>query len=403
MQIYDVTAYGAKGDGKTVCTAEIQRAIDLCCEGGTVYIPEGTFVSGALYLKSNITLFLEKGARLLGSGSLEDFPIMGYPFEGFDQLCYASLLNTDGAPYHDITIDGNGGVIDANGAELFLKEMDENKGKRGRICCIRNTKNLTIKNVVMRQSPSWGLHIIYCENVLLDNIEVHTKYDENGQRYPHIYNGDGIDIDSCRDVIVRNSLIASQDDSIAVKSGRDAWGRRVGIPSENITIENCVIKSGFGIAMGSEMAGGVKDVFVRNCTVENAYSLASIKAIRGRGNYIRNIHYENCTHVNHDTQIGATQWFRGALYIDAFYGDKDFDADTPENVDESTPVIEDIYFRDITVDTVSGHAVYFVGLPERHYRGIHMENVRAHGEYGMKVINIDDLEMVNVDITADKE
>ena len=177
----------------------------------------------------------------------------------------------------------------------------------------------------------------------------------------------------------------------------------MGIPSENITIENCVIKSGFGIAMGSEMAGGVKDVFVRNCTVENAYSLASIKAIRGRGNYIRNIHYENCTHVNHDTEFGVTQWFRGALYIDAFYGDKDFDADTPENVDESTPVIEDIYFRDITVDTVSGHAVYFVGLPERHYRGIHMENVRAHGEYGAKIINIDNLEMVNVDITADKE
>ena len=403
MPKLNITDYGAVADGATVCTEAVQRAIDLCEKGGTVYVPSGTFITGALYLKSDMTLFLEKGARLLGSGSLDDFPIMGYPFEGFDQLCYASLINTDGAPYHDITIDGNGGVIDANGAELFQKEMAEKKGKRGRICCIRNTKNLTIKNVVLRQSPSWGLHIIYCENVLLDNIEVHTKYDENGQRYPHIYNGDGIDIDSCKDVIIRNSLVASQDDSIAVKSGRDAWGRRVGIPSENITIENCTVKSGFGIAMGSEMAGGVKDVFVRNCTLENAYSLASVKAIRGRGNYIRNIHYENCSLVNRDTEFGDTQWFRGALYIDGFYGDADFDADTPVEVDETTPIIEDIYFKDITVDTISGNAVYFMGLPEMHYRNIHMENVRAHGKTGMVVKNIDGLYTENVVVTSDED
>lgn len=398
-----VTDFGAVGDGKTLCTNQIQKAIDLCSEGGRVIIPKGVFRSGAIYLKSNITLYLDEGAKLLGSDNIEDFPVMGYPFEGYDQLCYASLINTDGAPCHDITIDGNGGVIDANGAVLFAKELAENKGKRGRICCIRNTKNLTIKNVVFRQSPSWGLHLIYCEKVLIDNIEVHTKFDEKGNRYEGIYNGDGIDIDSCKDVILKNSLVASQDDSIAIKSGRDAWGRRVGIPSENVLIENCTVKSGFGIAIGSEMAGGVKDVFVRGCKCENAYSLASVKAIRGRGNYIRNIHYENCTLVNNDTEFGDTQWFRGALYIDGFYGEAEFDADTPIAVDETTPVIEDIYFKNITVKTISGNAVYFYGLPERHYRNIHMENVRAHGKYGMKVKNIDNLEMVNVQVTSDEE
>lgn len=403
MAVYNIADFGAVSDGKTVCTEAIQRAIDLCDKGGTVYIPEGVWRSGALFLKSNITLFLEKGARLLGSDNSDDFPIMGYPFEGYDQLCYASLINTDGAPYHDITIDGNGGVIDANGAVLFEKELAEKKGKRGRIACIRNTKNLTIKNVVFRQSPSWGLHLIYCEDVIMDNIEVHTKYDENGEPYKGIYNGDGIDIDSCKNVKLTNSLVASQDDSIAVKSGRDAWGRRVGIPSENIIIENCTVKSGFGIAMGSEMAGGVKDVYVRNCTLENAYSLASVKAIRGRGNYIRNIHYEDCTLVNRDTQFGDTQWFRGALYIDGFYGSAEFDADTPIAVDETTPIIEDIYFKNITVDTISGNAVYFMGLPEKHYRNIYMENVKAHGKYGMKVKNIDNLQMVNVEVTSDEE
>lgn len=96
--------------------------------------------------------------------------------------------------------------------------------------------------------------------------------------------------------------------------------------------------------MGSEMSGGVKDVFVRNCNFENVFSIASIKAIRGRGAYIRNIHYENCSLVNRSTEYGDTRWFRGALYIDGFYGEEVFDADTPAEVNEGTPVVDGIYF-----------------------------------------------------------
>ncbi len=399
MSHHNILDYGAVGDGVTVCTKAIQRAIDLCEKNGTVIVPAGTFRSGALFLKSHMTLYLEKGARLLGSDRAEDFPVMGYPFEGLDQLCYASLLNTDGAPHENIVIDGEGGVIDANGAVLFAQEMEEKKGKRGRAVCLRNTEGVTIRNVVIRQSPAWCLHLLYCRNVVVEGVEIHTKYDENGEKYRGIFNGDGMDIDSCRDVSVRNCLIASQDDCIAVKSGRDEEGRRVGIPSENITIENCRFLSGFGVAMGSEMAGGVRNVYVRNCTFENAFSIASVKAVRGRGNYIRNVHYENCSLVNKDTSIGATRWFRGAIYLDAFYGAEEFDADTPLPVDESTPVMEDIYFKDITADTVAGYAVYLCGLPESHARHIVLENVKASGPQKMFVKNIDDLQMTNVVVT----
>lgn len=121
----------------------------------------------------------------------------------------------------------------------------------------------------------------------------------------------------------------------------------MGIPSENIVIENCIFKSGFGVAIGSEMSGGVRDVFVRNCVFENVYSIASIKAIRGRGAYIKNIHYENCSLINHDTEFNDTQWFRGAIYVDGFYGDKEFDADTCVDIDEGTPIVDGIYFKDI--------------------------------------------------------
>ena len=399
---YSIVDYGAMPDGQTVCTREIQRAIDLCEKGGTVYIPAGTFVTGALFLKSDMTLYLEEGARLLGSDNVSDFPVMGYPFEGLDQLCYASLINTSGAPCRNITIDGEG-TIDANGAKLFAAEMSENRGKRGRAVCIRNTENLTIRDVKIRQSPAWCLHLIYCENVLLDNIEVHSKYDENGEVYKGIYNGDGIDIDSCKNVRVVNSIIASQDDCIAIKSGRDAEGRRTGIPSQDITIENCTFKSGFGVAIGSEMSGGVKDVYVRNCTFENTHSIASIKAIRGRGSYIKNIHYENCSLINRNTEITDSKWFRGAIYADGFYGCAEFDAETPVEVNEETPVVEGIYMKDITVDTISGNAIYLCGLPEMPYRDFYLENITAHGKYGMKVKNIENLQLSNVNVTCDED
>lgn len=399
MSIYKITDYGAKADGKTVCTGEIQRAIDLCEKGGTVYVPKGTFLTGALFLKSDMTLRID--GTLLASGDLDDFPVMGYPYEGLDQLCYKSLINTGGAPHQNITIEGDG-EINANGKALFQGELSDPAVKRGRAVCIRNTDHVRICGVTIRQSPAWCLHLIYCRHVQIDRIEVHTKYDEGGAEYG-MYNCDGIDIDSCSDVRITNSLIASQDDCIAVKSGRNEEGRRAGICSENITIENCVFKSGFGVAMGSEMSGGVKDVFVRNCRFENTHSIASVKAVRGRGAYIRNIHYENCSLVNRSTEFTDTKWFRGAIYLDGFYGEEVFDADTPAEVNEGTPVVEGIYFRDLTVDTIAGNAIYMCGLPELHFRDIHLENVCAHGKFGMKVKNIDNLHTVNLAVTGDHE
>lgn len=394
----NIIDYGAVADGVTVCTRQIQRAIDLCEKGGTVYIPKGVFRSGALYLKSNMTLHFEEGAKLLGSDEISDFPVKGFPFEGMDQLCYSSLLNTDGARYENITIEGKG-IIDANGRALFEAELGNNpKVKRGRCACLRHITNLTIKDVTFRQSPAWCLHLAYCTNVVIDGIEVRSKYDEKGNKYD-MHNCDGIDLDCCQNVHVTNSLIASQDDSIAIKSGRDEEGRRVGIPSKDILIENCRFTAGFGVAVGSEMSGGVENVWVKNCTFNDVFSIASLKAVRGRGNYIRNIHYENCTLTNHSTEYTDTKWFRGALYIDGFYGQDEFDADTPVEIDDGTPIIEDIYFEDIELDTIAGNAIYLCGLPERHYRNINFKNVTAHGKYGMKVKNIDELHKENLVVT----
>ena len=141
--IYNIRDFGAEPNMGKLCTQAIQRAIDACDREDTVLVHEGTFVTGALFLKSNMTLRLEKGAKLLGSGDVQDFPVMGYPCEGFDQLCYASLINTDSAPHENIAITGEG-VIDAGGKRLFEAEMSDPKIKRGRAGCRKPTLRISV-------------------------------------------------------------------------------------------------------------------------------------------------------------------------------------------------------------------------------------------------------------------
>ncbi len=400
MAQLSILDYGAIADGRTVCTASIQRAIDECKKGDTVFIPKGKFVSGALFLKGDMTLYLDEGAYLIGSTDISDYPILSYSFEGRMEACYASLLNTDREKKRRITIEGKG-TIDGQGSTLYRDELAEAKGKRGRVICIQSTEELIIRGVTVRHSPAWCLHLLYCHQVLIQNVSVFTKYAENGDRY-HLHNGDGIDVDSCEDVLIKDCLIASQDDCIAIKSGRDEEGRALRMPSRNILIEGCCFESGFGVAIGSEMSGGVEGVTVKDCVFRNTFSLASIKPPRPRGGFVRNILFEGCTHENQSTEFGMTQWFRGAIYMDAFYGCVSFDADTPMPLSEGTATVENITFRDISVNTVAGYAVYICGLPEMPFKGITLQGVRAHGEFGMTVKNAVDITTEDIHISSDK-
>lgn len=420
--VYNIMAFGAVADGETLNTGAVQTAIDTCEPGGTVYVPRGIFVTGAVFLKSDMTLYLEEGALLLGSENPEDYPIMQYRWEGMESACFAGLVNTkdagmeaypgyraashqpqgyvDGAVrLHDITIAGKG-KIDANGEALKRNEIAAGTAVRGRAVAIRNVDRLYLQDITVRQSPAWCVHLIYCKDVSINGIQVFSKCGEDGRRYKDIMNGDGIDPDSCRNLFIFHSMIASQDDCIAIKSGRNQEGRQIGIPTENVRITNCTFRSGFGVAMGSEMSGGVRNVLVQDCEFQDTYSIGSVKAPRGRGGVIENISYEFISFCNNSTEHQDCKWFRGAIYIDQFYSHEDFDPDEKQEITEETSAIRNITFRNILLDTAAGNAVYLTGLPEMPLENICLENVNAAGKYGLKAININGLKLDNVNVTS---
>lgn len=397
---FNISDFGAVADSNTVNTAAIQKAIDACCEGGTVIVPKGVFLTGALFLKSNMTLCVEKHGRLLGSADTLDYPLLEYLWEGQNHICYASLINTKTTEnYENIAIIGNG-VIDANGMLLFAAEISLAKGKRGRAVCIYNTNGLYFKDITIRQAPSWCVHPILCSNVSINNIKVFTKCDEFGNVYKDVFNGDGIDPEFCENVYIFNSLIASQDDCIAIKSGRDEQGRAVGVVSKNIRITNCRFESGFGIAMGSEMAAGIDNVLVQDCKFNNTFSIGTVKAPRGRGNFIKNVIYDNCTMINRDKEHSDCKWFKGAIYIDQFYSHDNPDLEEFMPINEGTSKISNITFKNIVIDTIGGNAVYLSGLPESPLENIVLQNIQAIGKYGMKAYHINGLTLKNVSVEA---
>ncbi len=405
--VFNICDFGAIGDGNTLNTKAIQRAVDECAKNGVVVIPAGTFLSGAIYLKSDMSLRLEDGAVLLGSQNPTDYPIKRYRWEGIEQDCYSSLINvkfdTD-KRFKNITIEGSG-RIDASGVALFLAERAEGRAARGRAICIRNTDGVYYKDITVKQSPSWCVHTVYSNGVSANNIRIFTKFNEKRDKpYPHLYNGDGFDPDSCQNVYVFNCLICSQDDCIAIKSGRDEEGRAVGICAENVRITDCRFGSGFGVAVGSETSGGVKNVTVRDCKFTHVYSVASVKAPRGRGNVIENIVYENCTGEYRDTEHRDCEWFRGGIYVDNFYSIAKFNPNAAEPVTDATPKIRNVTFRNIKMKSVVSNAIYLAGLPESPLDNITLENVAAEGAGGMKAYNINGLTMKNVEvITPDNE
>jgi polygalacturonase len=317
---FDVTSFGADENGKNDSTEAIQKAIDQAHQagGGRVTVPEGVFLSGALRLKSNVDLHIAKGAVIKFSQNPEDYlPVVLTRFEGVELYNYSPLIYAYEAD--NIAITGKG-TLDGQGDDEHWwpwkrgtngqpsQEKDRNalfemaergipvterqfgKGHYLRPNFIQpyRCKHILIQGVTVLNSPMWQVHPVLCENVTVDGIKV----------IGHGPNTDGVNPESCKNVVIKGCHFDNGDDCIAVKSGRNADGRRINIPSENIVIEHNEMKDGHGgVTIGSEISGGVKNVIAEGNLMDspNLDRALRIKTNSVRGGVLENIYFHKNT------------------------------------------------------------------------------------------------------------
>jgi exo-poly-alpha-galacturonosidase len=300
---YNIADYGAIADGKTINTIAIQSLIDQCSArgGGVIIVPAGTFLTGAIFLKQGVNLRIEKNGVLKGSVKQSDFPPTKTRWEGVDRVWTAAMINA--VNLKDVEISGEG-TIDGSGTEwpkiirrrtpwnqLTQAQRDSIQKipyvGRPRLICFQNCTKVKIANVKLLNQAVWCMHILYCKNVEVQNINIRAAHT--------ILSSDGIDIDSSNGVHITGCDIDVNDDCISIKSGKDTSGLRVNIPSENILIEKTRFGFGHGgVAMGSETSGGIRKVEVRNCIVDSAnWAPIRFKTQPSRGGIVEDIVYRN--------------------------------------------------------------------------------------------------------------
>ncbi|MBX2843739.1 MAG: glycoside hydrolase family 28 protein [Flammeovirgaceae bacterium] len=360
---YLITEFGAIGDGITDNSEGIKKAIEACntAGGGKVIVPAGKFLSGAIYLKSNVNLHLEEGAEILFSTNPDDYlPLVFTRWEGIELMNYSSLIYAYNE--ENIAITGKGILNGQANAENWWKWKGKKEygfiegepsqldsGNRDRLFELADQhvpvedrtfgsgyylrpqfvqpyrcKNVLIEGVKVMNSPMWVLNPVLCTNVTIDGVTIESMGP----------NSDGCDPESCKNVLIKNCYFNTGDDCIAIKSGRNTDGRRVNVPSENIVIQNCKMANGHGgVVVGSEASGGVKNVFAENCTMDSPLldRALRIKTSSKRGGIIENIFLRNI-------EVGQVK--EQVVRINMFYEDPGEFMPTVRNIEIQNMVVK---------------------------------------------------------------
>jgi len=334
--VFDVRVMGAAGDGRALDGPVVQRAIDAAAAagGGTVVLAAGTYLSGAIRMKSKVTLRLEKDAVLLAAPDAALFPPVESRWEGSQATYPAPLVVMEACT--DASIVG-AGTLSGNERCVLVKEC----------------KNIGFDGITFISRLRWTLHLLYSDGVVVENC----RFTTDGT------NTDGIDPDSSRNIVIRKCFFNTGDDCIAIKSGVNAEGVKVGRPSENITIEDCVMERGHGaVSLGSEMSGGVRNITIKGCRMSGCWAGVRIKTRRGRGGDVQNVHVSDCVISHNKVALLIDTRYKWTAGKDAIPG--------PEGI----PLLGNFRFHDITGEG-NATALVMVGMPERPIAGIHLRNI----------------------------
>ena len=443
----ELTQFGAVGDGKTLCTEAFARAIDEleARGGGHLVVPAGIWFTGPIVLKSNIDLHLEKGAVILFSPDVDLYPLVETVFEGLDTRRCQSPIS--GRNLVNVAITGQG-AIDGNGhfwRPLKKGKVTESQWKqtiarggvfkrpdywfpypetlRGDTISNMNVpqnlkteeewhsvrhflrpvmvsliecKNVWLQGVTFQNSPAWNLHPLLCENVLVEDVLVRNP--------SYAQNGDGLDLESCRNSLIVNSVFDVGDDGICLKSGKDEDGRRRARPCENVVIDGCTVFKGHGgFVVGSEMSGGVRNIAVSNCSFLGTDVGLRFKSKRGRGGTVENIWIDRISMIDIVTDpVTFNLYYGGKSAVEVLEsGEKVPAAVEPMPVDETTPCFRGIHISNLTC-AGARRALFFNGIPEMPIRDISLKNVHITSKLGAEFIYSEDITLENVTILPEQ-
>jgi polygalacturonase len=409
-----ITDYGAVADGKTFTTEAFRKAIDACNKagGGRVVVPQGTFFTGAIHLKSNVNLYISKNATVLFSENPADYkPLVLTRFEGVECMNYSPFVYA--YDQQNIAISGSGTLDGSASKENWWvwkgrKEYGWDEGKehgndnvnklyqmaedgtavadrifgdgyhiRPNFIQLYKCKNVLLDSINIKRSPMWVIHPVLSENVTVQNVNVAS----------HGPNNDGCNPESSKNVLIRNCSFDTGDDCIAIKSGRNADGRRLKVASENIIVRDCFMKDGHGgVVIGSEMSGGVKNVFIENCTMDspNLERALRIKTNSLRGGVVENVYMRHCNIV---------QVKEAVIKVNFYYSEGD--------AGEFTPSVKNIYIDDIT-SKKSKYAIFLEGYERSPIDNLVIQNCKFDGvSQDNHLNNYTNLKLTNVFINGE--
>jgi polygalacturonase len=434
--------FGAVGDGKILNTESFAKAMGALVRrgGGKLVVPPGIWLTGPIHLQSNIELHLEAGALVQFTPDFKQYPLVVIDMKGEKEVESTSPISGQNLENVAITgrgvIDGggdgwrpvkkskqteaqwkalirSGGVTDDGGStwwpsreamegETLVRQLGRPRSPkledyepahqflRPRLLRLIGCRKVLLEGVSFQNPPNWTLNPTLCEDVTIRNVTVHNAW--------YAQNSDALDLESCRNVVVRDSTFDAGDDGICLKSGMNERGRRIGVPTENVSIENCIVYHAHGgFTIGSEMSGGVRNIRVNNCVFMGTEIGLRFKSTRGRGGVVEKIDIKNVRMTDIESEaISFNMYYGGRAPLDTDGGLANVEQ-KPVPVSEETPRFRDIYIENVVCRGARA-AVLLQGLPEMPIRGIHLRNVSLTAETGMVWMDAENITVDNVEI-----